>query len=463
MKVAITGGTGLVGGNVARALTAEGHEVVLIARGVDLRIADAAGPNVTIVTVSILDEAALQHAFAGCEAVVHCAGINRELGSQTYENVHVRGTRSVVRAAQNAGVKRFALTSYLSARPGTGSGYLDSKWEAEEMVRSSGLEYLILKPGVIYGQGDQMVSNAVKTISTFRTFIRFVGDACILRPVAVQDVVTIVRAFVLDGRLFNSSVAVMGPESMTLTELGRRIAHAVGVRVLIVPAPMWLLNALAWIAERLMKVPIIAVAQARLLLEGAEPGPLADPVPDELAPKTRLTDDTIRASLPARRRFGLRDLRIDAVGHIALETAIAAPPERCFDLCLDVDVHLSVPGARERAVDGVRSGPMTLGDHVTWRSTRLGVPVRMTSVISEYDRPRLFVDEMRRGPFRSWRHTHTFESTDRGTRMIDDVDYSLPLGLLGRSADVIFVRRYMTKLLRDQNEHIRRLAEAVDD
>ena len=456
MKVAITGGTGLVGGNLARALIDEGHEVVVVARGADQRMSEAAG---SVVRASVLDEDALGDAFQGCDAVVHCAGINREIGSQTYENVHVRGTRSVVDAAKRAGVERIALTSYLTARPRTGSDYLDSKWEAEEMVRGSGLEYLVLKAGVIYGRGDQMVGNAAKTIGTFRAFARIGLGDCVVRPVAVQDVVTIIRAFVVDGKLTNRSVAVVGPEEMPLSEAARRIARAMGMRTIVAPAPIWLLSILARVAEQVMKVPLVSVAQVRLLLEGVEPGPLADPLPEEFAPQTRMTDEVIRSALPDRTRFGLRDLRLSRASHIELETTIDAAPSRCFGLSLDIDVHLSVPGARETVADGVFSGQMKLGDHVTWRSTRFGVPVRMTSLITEYDDPHRFVDEMQRGPFRSWRHTHTFESAGGGTRMVDDVSYSLPLGPLGRIANAIFVRRYMTKLLRDQNAHIRRLAE----
>ncbi|HYZ92133.1 MAG TPA: NAD(P)H-binding protein [Actinomycetota bacterium] len=456
MRVAITGGTGLVGGNLAHTLLADGHEVVLIARGEDPRIGQAVGE---VVRASVVDEDALAKAFEGCDAVVHCAGINREIGSQTYENVHVRGTRSVVNAAKRAGTKRIALTSYLTARPQTGSGYLDSKWGAEEIVRGSGLEYLVVKAGVIYGRGDQMIGNASKTIGTFRTFAKIgIGD-CVVSPVAVRDIVEIIRAFVVDGELVDRSVAVVGPEEMPLAETGRRIGRAMGVRTFVVPAPIWLLRILAWLAERAMKVPMIAIAQVRLLLDGVEPGPFAEPLPESLVPRTRLTEDVIRAGLPDRTRFGWRDLRVSRPSRIVLETKIAAPPARCFGLAIDVDVHLSVPGARETVDGGVRSGRMSLGDHVTWRSTRFGLPVRLTSLITEYDDPRLFVDEMQSGPFRSWRHVHRFESSDGGTRMVDEVEYSLPLGPLGRVADAVFVRRYMTKLLRDQNAHIKRLAE----
>src|SRR5688572_3109148 len=119
MKIAITGGTGFVGRNLAAQLLDGGHEVVVVSRGVDRR-----------------DPAKLAEAFAGCDGVAHCAGINREIGAQTYQRVHVEGTTNVVNAAKRAGVPRLAMVSFIRARPNCGSGYHESKFAAEEIVRA---------------------------------------------------------------------------------------------------------------------------------------------------------------------------------------------------------------------------------------------------------------------------------------------------------------------------------------
>ncbi|HKS95919.1 MAG TPA: NAD(P)H-binding protein, partial [Terriglobia bacterium] len=131
MKIAITGGTGFVGRHLARALAAGGHEVVLIARGVDQRdqsVRELAGAS--FFATSTDDQAGLVRAFTGSDAVAHCAGINRELGRQTYERVHIEGTRHVVEAAKGAGVQKIVMLSFLRARPHCGSGYHESKWAA---------------------------------------------------------------------------------------------------------------------------------------------------------------------------------------------------------------------------------------------------------------------------------------------------------------------------------------------
>ena len=151
-RVAITGGTGFVGGHLAKALAEQGHEVVVLARGVDNRpwareVLEL--PGVSFRRVATDDREMLKEAFRGCDAVAHCAGINREVGSQTYEKVHVEGTANVVRAVEAVGVKRLTLISFLRARPNCGSGYHESKWDAEELVRGSSCGWTVLKPGMI--------------------------------------------------------------------------------------------------------------------------------------------------------------------------------------------------------------------------------------------------------------------------------------------------------------------------
>ncbi len=143
---------------------------------------------------------------------------------------------------------------------------------------------------------------------------------------------------------------------------------------------------------------------------------------------------------------------------IRLTTDINASPEVCFDTARDVGVHVAASRS-ERVVADVREGMLKLDDQVTWRATHFGVPWRMTSKIVEYDRPGRFVDEMQRGPFGRWRHRHVFRETGNGTRMIDDVNYQSPFGVVGAVVDRLLLERYMTKLLRQHNRHVRAVAE----
>ena len=315
MKIAITGGTGFVGRNVAKLLAGEGHEVVLIARGCDNTDPGIRRlPRMRFAALGLDDAAALAQAFDGYEAVIHCAGINREIGRQTFQRVHVEGTRNVVEASRRAGVRKIVLISFLRARPGCGSPYHESKWVAEEIVRGSGLDYTVLKCGVIYGKGDHMLdhlSHAFHTLPVF-AFVGFKDKP--IRPNAVEDVARIVRAVALDGALSRQTVAALGPEELTLRQAVRRVARVVARRPLMFPLPVWFHYLLGWCVERLMTVPLVSTAQVRMLAEGlAEPAPPCDLAPPELAPATPFGDEQIRRGLPAPGPFGLRALRCCSV------------------------------------------------------------------------------------------------------------------------------------------------------
>lgn len=148
---------------------------------------------------------------------------------------------------------------------------------------------------------------------------------------------------------------------------------------------------------------------------------------------------------------------------IKLETFIRAPRELCFDLARSVDVHMaSTSETGERAVAGVTCGLMELDDEVTWEAKHLGVRQRLTSRITALERPRMFVDEMQRGAFKSLRHLHLFLPHDDGTLMIDEMTFTSPFGIFGRITDTLFLENYMRRFLITHNEHIKRVAEAGD-
>ena len=144
------------------------------------------------------------------------------------------------------------------------------------------------------------------------------------------------------------------------------------------------------------------------------------------------------------------------MSRIELETTIDAPPERCFDLSLSVELHLEAAASTgERAIDGVKSGLLTAGDTVTWEARHLGRTWRLTVRISAYDRPRFFRDEQVQGPFRRLAHDHLFEPTDGGTSMRDVFEFSSGFAPLDRLVLAPYLRRFLLK----RNELIRQTAE----
>ncbi len=290
MRVAITGGSGFVGRHLAERF----DDAVVISRRNG---------------VEITDVDALAAAFEGCDAVAHCAGINREIGDQTFRRVHVEGTRAVVEAARRAGVRRIVMVSFLRARPECGSGYHESKWEAEEIVRGSGIPHTILKSGMIYGPGDHMVDHVTRAVRTLPLFWTVGYRERTARPVPIDDAVDVLVA-ALEGRIPDPTVAVMGVDEVTLGEAIRRIARVAGRRPAFLPVPVWTVRVLAQLTEWIMVVPLVAKAQARMLAEGvSEAAPPVPEVPVGLRPSRPFSDERIRAALPEG-RFGLSDLRL---------------------------------------------------------------------------------------------------------------------------------------------------------
>jgi uncharacterized protein YbjT (DUF2867 family) len=311
MKIAITGGTGFVGSHLAGALTRDGHEVVLLARRPPR---DADHPldrnRVSFVATDLSDPAALTRAFDGCDAVAHCAGINRELGTQTFRRVHIEGTRHVLDAARRAGVRKIVMLSFLRARPSCGSAYHETKWAAEEMVRASGLDFTILKAGMTYGQGDHMLDHLSRSLHTLPVFLAVGLREQPIRPLAVEDLVKVLKASLVDQRMSGETVPVVGPEQLFLSDAARRVGRVLGRRVLVGRAPVAFHYALAQVFERMMTVPLVALAQVHILSEsGVEPARITGTLPGDLMPRRMFTGDQIRAGLPAPGRFTLRDLR----------------------------------------------------------------------------------------------------------------------------------------------------------
>lgn len=299
MKIAITGGTGFIGRHVARDLVARGHDVIVIARGQYTRNSQPV-EGAAFFTLDANDTDRLAQAFQGCDAVVHCAGTSVEDAQQTFRRLHVEGTRSAVTAAERARVKKFVLVSYLNVRPNVNSEYHTTKWQGEEIVRASTLNFTILKAGLVYGQGDHLLHNLSNLFRKMPVFAAVGLREKTVRLVAVEDLVDVIRASLDEDRFARQTVAVLGPEEFPFSQAARRIAKAMGKPSLIVlPFPVFFHRILAFFSERFMPKPLITKSQVQMLADGiSQPTLESVPLPDELKPKTLFTEEQIRKGLP---------------------------------------------------------------------------------------------------------------------------------------------------------------------
>ena len=145
---------------------------------------------------------------------------------------------------------------------------------------------------------------------------------------------------------------------------------------------------------------------------------------------------------------------------IHLTSFIAAPVDRVFNLSRSINLHqISTTDTNEKAIDGVINGLINKNETVTWQARHFFKTRRFTSKITEMQSPGLFIDEMIKGDFKSYRHEHHFKATDNGTIMIDLVTFESPYGTIGKIANSLFLKSYLERLLKKRNAVIKDYAE----
>ncbi len=147
---------------------------------------------------------------------------------------------------------------------------------------------------------------------------------------------------------------------------------------------------------------------------------------------------------------------------IDLRTLIHAPIERCFDLSRSIELHLlGTEHTGEQAVAGVTTGLIGPGQFVRWRARHFGIWQHLASRITAFERPNHFQDTMTEGAFRFMQHDHFFKESDHGiTEMRDRFLFAAPLGVLGRTAELLVLKRYMTSFLIRRNAILKSIAES---
>jgi NADH dehydrogenase len=246
------------------------------------------GTGVEIHVGNILNPESLRGALKEIDAVIHLVGIISEVGEGTFENVHVRGTENVVAAAHEAGVKRFIHMSALGTRANAVSRYHRTKWEAEEIVRGSGLEFTIFRPSLIFGPRDMFVNLFAKMIR-FSPIVPIIGrkDAK-FQPVAIETVAGAFVKSLTETRAIGQTFELAGSETFTMSEIVDEILAVMNRKRLKVHVPAAISRIQAGFLELLFP---------KILRKGA---PLNR---DQLI---MLQEDNVGNALPANELFRLR-------------------------------------------------------------------------------------------------------------------------------------------------------------
>jgi uncharacterized protein YbjT (DUF2867 family) len=267
MRVFVTGATGYIGQPLVHALRAIGHTVVALQRPGTRRPLPS-GDGVVPFVADLFDVRALAEAMQGADALVHLVGIIRERPArgETMRRVHVEGTRAVMEAACQAGVRRVCHMSALGARLDAPTAYHRTKWEAEKVVRQSGLPYTIYRPSVVFGRGGpgQNFVQQLRDLVRVSPIVPLIGDGLFrLQPVAIEAVVAAFRAGVEEAR--GQSYELGGPQVWTYADVLRTVASAMGLHRRFVPIPVPVIKAAVRAGQRFPGFPI-TMDQLNMLL-----------------------------------------------------------------------------------------------------------------------------------------------------------------------------------------------------
>jgi uncharacterized protein YbjT (DUF2867 family) len=251
--ILVTGGTGFVGPKIVHALRTTGHDVRALVRKPER----GAALGVELVEGDVTDAASLRRAVEGCDAVVHLVAII--LGKPAdFERVMAQGTRDLVAAARDAGVRRFVLMSALGVSEKTKelTPYYRGKWAMEQAVRGSGLEHVIFRPSFVFGSDGGALQVFIRQVR-WSPVTPVIGDGKKeIQPIWVDDVAAYFAKGVDLPAAANRTFELGGPDVVTWNELYARIATGLHKRRGRLNLPVGLVRAGAAMVEWLPNAPI---------------------------------------------------------------------------------------------------------------------------------------------------------------------------------------------------------------
>jgi uncharacterized protein YbjT (DUF2867 family) len=247
----VTGGSGFVGGHVVRELRARDLPVRCLVRDAG-KASKLTAWKAELVEGDMTDPASLRRGVAGCEAVVHLVAI-RQGREESFRRIMVDGTRHLLAAAREAGVRRFVHMSALGTSEATKDlvPYYRAKWDTEQLVQADGIPYVIFRPSFIFGPDGGILPTFIK-LARLTPVTPIIGSGRQrIQPIWADDVAayfadTVTREDV-EGGLFELG----GPDAVSWNEFWERLKRALGLRRPSIHVPVGLMRMNALVTERL--------------------------------------------------------------------------------------------------------------------------------------------------------------------------------------------------------------------
>lgn len=264
MTVLVTGATGFLGRRVVAALLEQGFAVRCLVHNPG-REAALDTSRLDVHYGSITDSLALRNAIYDIDAIVHLVAVIRETKDATYQTVNVQGVHTLTQTAITSGVKHIVLVSALGAQHGPDQPYLHSKWLGEQALIGSGVPYTILKPSVIFGDGDEFLTVLARLIKTF-PIVPIAGSGTgELQPIAATDIASCIRAVLLDNSFSNRVIEIGGPERYTYTQIVKVVSDAMLLNRRHFHIPLYLLKPIIRILETISPRAPVTLNQLHML------------------------------------------------------------------------------------------------------------------------------------------------------------------------------------------------------
>jgi len=268
MQVFVTGSTGFVGNHVLNTLLDRGHQVrALVRPGSEYKLKEP--DKVEVITGDVTESADLIQGMKGCDAAIHLVGIIRAFPNQdiTFERLHTEATANVIEAAKETEVPRLLHMSALGAREDGPTPYLRTKFAAEELVRQSGLNYVIFRPSLIFGRGGEAIKMFGDMVKKY--VVPIIGDGQYrFQPVSVTTVVQGFEKGLDPETAKDQTLDVGGPDNVTFDEIMDTLARVMGKSIVKIHMPVLPLRLATSALQHAPGYPL-TTDQITMLLEGS--------------------------------------------------------------------------------------------------------------------------------------------------------------------------------------------------
>lgn len=239
--VTVFGGTGFVGRKIVARLALEGWTVRVATRKAQragaCRVFGAVG-RVVPFEVDYEDEDSLRHALVGADAAVYSIGLLHERGRNTFQKTHVDYPAAIAGLCGETGVGRYVLISALACERGS-SKYAQSKLAGENMVRSLFPAATILRPSIIFGEGDGFFSRFGEWMRYLPALPLIGGGHTLFQPVSVDDVAQAVCGALQRPDSMGQTYELVGPDTMSMRDMMEYICHITERSTALLPVPFW--------------------------------------------------------------------------------------------------------------------------------------------------------------------------------------------------------------------------------